>query len=102
MAVDESTATEALRFLALLQNFRSELPTVFAHGGDALVLKWDQDAVSRYLTVSGTELSLLDLRKSDGMECVGEYNLDDEQERQTLLQIVGGEPSSETSLADAP
>ena len=47
MSVDEESAGVALRVLDYLANFEGRLPSVFTHGGDAIVLKWDEGDVGR-------------------------------------------------------
>lgn len=102
MSVETEVASGALRVLDYLASFDDMPPTVFAHGGDAVVFKWDGDEVARYLTIGGHDVTLLDMRKADpSIKCEAEYDLDDAAQREELLRLVGGVPSAASALIDA-
>jgi hypothetical protein len=102
MVVEQEAANGALRVLDYLTSFEDEVPTVFVHGGDAVVLKWDGEEIARYLTIGGSDATLLGMRKSDpSLRCEAEYDLDDDGQREELLKAIGGVASAGTALADA-
>lgn len=102
MAVDSDAADAALRVLEYLVHFDQPSPTMFTHGGDAVVLKWDRGDVTQYLTIGGPEVGLMDMHKVNReISCEAEYDLNDEQQRSLLLDAVGGTPSSSSTLLDA-
>lgn len=100
MAVDEETSEHASQLLNDLSQYSVEPPKIFAHGGDAVVLTWDTEAVQRYVTVVGDELSLLDMHKPTGARVEEDFELKDSEEREIWLSRLGGAPISLSNLTD--
>lgn len=102
MAVEADVAKHALQVLDYLAGFEDQVPSVFAHGGDAVVLKWEDGDISRYLTVGGNDVNLLEMRRTDAnSKSETDYDLEDAQQRQALLEAIGSIPSSASTLVDA-
>lgn len=59
--IDEATAIDASKVLALIENFDVSPPRVFSHSGKAVVFTWDLPRVNRYLTVSKGKVSVFDV-----------------------------------------
>ncbi|MEY9829810.1 hypothetical protein ABIA25_001625 [Sinorhizobium fredii] len=68
-AIDDETYKEAERILGFLKLYDIPAPEVFSHGGDAVVFTWDGERTSRYATVSGGELGVLDVNRKTRVEC---------------------------------
>jgi hypothetical protein len=68
-AIDSETKEEAEQILGYLNLYDIPPPQIFSHGGDAVVFTWDTSKVTRYMTVSGGEIGVLDVHSASLVEC---------------------------------
>ncbi|MBZ9979193.1 hypothetical protein [Mesorhizobium sp. BR-1-1-10] len=94
--IDEETAIDAERVLSFIDVSGIDAPTIFSHGGDAVVFSWDLAKINRYLTISGGDAAFLDVNKQNKMQCPYQIVPLDGPEISTWLRRLGA-PSKAAS-----
>jgi hypothetical protein len=98
--IEADVLDEAAEVLAVLQQFQTVIPHLFFHGGDTIVLTWPSASHTIYVTIAGARrLPVLEQYHSGGRH-ENVFSLDDTNDIQRLVRILGGKPwtSTQTGL----
>lgn len=70
-SLDPEVAARAQDLLSVLRwNFNIEAPRIFPQEHDVLVMKWQDNSLERFLSVTQDDVDLLDINPHNGIRCV--------------------------------
>lgn len=98
LKIDDETYFAATHFIDVLEAADVAVPTVFAHGGDAVTFVWEGQFKKRFVTIGDPQVSLFEIPK--GSEpAVENTQLFEDDKKNILVATLGGRTWSQQSTA---